>query len=180
MTQFSWPMRVLHWLLAASLVSMLFIGVGMVGSLDHYGALLAVHRPLGILVLVLAVVRLIVRWRSSLPPFPETMSERERFIASASEKLMYALMISLPLIGWLMLSAGHTPIVLVGPLHLPPLLAPNPRLFATLRSLHTGLAYTLFITFLAHLGAVLFHTLIVRDGLLSRMLPWRAAPKSDD
>jgi cytochrome b561 len=176
--QHSLPLRVLHWLLAAALIGMLFIGVSMVGSLDHYGALLAVHRPLGALVFVLAIARLIVRWRSTLPPFPETMSARERTLASASEKLMYALMLSLPLVGWAMLSAGHTPIVLIGALHLPPLLAPNPPLFAVLRTLHTVLAYTLFVAFLAHLGAVLFHTLIVRDGLLSRMLPWRA--KSED
>lgn len=172
--QHSLPLRVLHWLLAAALISMLFIGVGMVGSLDHYGVLLAVHRPLGILVFVLALVRLVVRWRSTLPPFPETMSERERVIASASEKLMYGLMLSLPLVGWAMLSAGHLPIVLVGSLHLPPILAPSPSLFAALRTLHTVLAYTLFVAFLAHLGAVLFHTLIIRDRLLSRMLPWRA------
>lgn len=177
--QHSLPLRILHWLLAAALIGMLFIGVSMVGSLDHYGALLAVHRPLGISIFVLAVIRLVVRWRSTLPPFPETMSARERVLASASEKLLYALMLSLPIVGWAMLSAGHSPIVLVGSLHLPALLSPNPSLFAALRTLHTVLAYALFVTFLAHLGAVLFHTLIVRDRLLSRMLPWRSGSKAD-
>jgi cytochrome b561 len=41
-----------------------------------------------------------------------------------------------------------------------------------LRETHTILAYLLFLAFLAHMGAVLFHTLILRDGLLDRMAPW--------
>jgi cytochrome b561 len=43
-----------------------------------------------------------------------------------------------------------------------------------LRRAHTLLAYLFFATFLAHLGAVLFHTLVVRDSLLKRMAPGRA------
>ncbi len=54
----------------------------------------------------------------------------------------------------------------------PPILPANPTLYAVLRKTHTILAYLLFVTFLAHLGAVLFHTLIVRDGLLKRMVIW--------
>ena len=93
-------------------------------------------------------------------------------MASTSEKLLYALMFALPLVGWGMLSAGHYPIVIYGPLHLPPILPANPMLYAFLRKTHTILAYLLFLTFLAHLSAVLFHTLIVRDRLLDRMALW--------
>jgi cytochrome b561 len=56
--------------------------------------------------------------------------------------------------------------------HLPPILPANPTLYALLRKTHTILAYLLFFTFLAHLSAVLFHTLIVRDRLLDRMAVW--------
>jgi cytochrome b561 len=42
-----------------------------------------------------------------------------------------------------------------------------------MRRAHTVLAYLLFLTFLAHIGAVLFHTWVVRDGTFSRMAPWR-------
>ena len=59
-----------------------------------------------------------------------------------------------------------------GSFHLPPILPANPMLYAVLRQLHTILAYLLFATFLAHLSAVLFHTLIVRDRLLERMALW--------
>jgi cytochrome b561 len=166
-------MRVLHWLLATLLVCMLFIGVSMVASLRDYQRLLALHRPLGIAIFVLAIVRLINRRLSHLPPFPATMSERERRIASASEWLLYGLMLSLPLVGWGMLSAGSYPIVMWGSWHLPPILPASPALHHLLRRAHTVLAYTLFLTFLGHLSAVLFHSLIVRDGLLRRMASWR-------
>jgi cytochrome b561 len=164
--------RILHWLMAAMLLTMLFIGVNMVASLGNYRALVAVHRPLGILVLILAILRLANRIFTTLPPFPPTMSSRERWVASASERLLYTLMIALPLVGWGMLSAGHYPIIMFGPLHLPPILPANPSLYAVLRKAHTLLAFLLFLTFLAHLSAVMFHTLIIRDRLLHRMALW--------
>ena len=73
---------------------------------------------------------------------------------------------------WAMLSAGSYPIVMFGQVHLPPILPASPFLYATLRETHTILAYMLFMAFLAHLGAILFHTLVLRDGLLNRMAPW--------
>jgi cytochrome b561 len=171
-TQFALLSRILHWLMAAMLLAMLFIGVMMVASLGNYHRLVAIHRPLGIIILILAIIRLVNRMFTTLPPFPPTMSQRERFLASASERLLYTLMFALPLVGWGMLSAGHYPIVMFGPVHLPPILPANPTLYAVLRKAHTILAYLLFVTFLFHLGTVLFHTLIVRDRLLNRMALW--------
>jgi hypothetical protein len=46
-----------------------------------------------------------------------------------------------------------------------------------LRRAHTILAYLFFFTFIAHFGAILFHTLVVRDGMLQRMLPWNFRPQ---
>ena len=83
----------------------------------------------------------------------------------------------LPLIGWGMLSAARYPIVLYGPVHLPFILPHNAMLYAVLRQMHTVLAYLFFLTFLAHFGAILFHTLIVRDGILKRMVPWTVRPR---
>jgi len=45
--------------------------------------------------------------------------------------------------------------------------------YSVLRKAHEVLAYLFFLTFIAHFGAILFHTLIVRDGMLNRMLPWK-------
>ena len=95
LTQFAWRSRILHWVMAVLLLTMLFIGVSMVVSLGDYHVLVAIHRPVGILILILAVVRIVNRMVTPLPPFPETMSARERVVASWSEKLLYALMIAL-------------------------------------------------------------------------------------
>jgi cytochrome b561 len=178
--KFAFQSRILHWLMAVMLLAMLFIGVAMVASLGNYHRLVAIHRPLGILILILAAIRLVNRMCTTLPPFPSTMSQLERQIASASERLLYTLMFALPLVGWGMLSAGHYPVVMYGPVHLPPILPASPILYAVLREAHTLMAYLLFITFLAHLGAVLFHTLIIRDGLLKRMSLWPSASAVPD
>ena len=169
--------RILHWLMAAMLLAMLFIGVAMVASLRNYHTLVALHMPLGIMIFILAIIRLINRTVTTLPPFPPTMSRQERWIATASEKLLYTLMLALPLVGWGMLSAGNYPVVLFGPAHLPSILPPNPTLYAILRKTHTILAFLLFLTFLGHVSAVLFHTLIIRDRLLGRMAIWPAFRK---
>jgi cytochrome b561 len=153
-------------------LTMLGVGVAMVASLADYHVLVSIHRPLGIAILVLVVVRFVNRQLSPLPPFPDTMPPAERRVAWASELLMYGLMFVFPLVGWGMLSAARYPIVLYGPLHLPPILPHNIVLYSVLRKAHTVLAYLFILAFLAHFGAILFHTLIVRDGILKRMVPW--------
>src|SRR5271156_2998411 len=117
-TQFALPSRILHWLMAACLLAMLFIGVSMVVSLGDYHTLLAIHRPLGILILLLAVLRLTTRLLTKVPEFPPAIAKPERLVAKASERLLYTLFFALPLVGWATLSAGHYPIVMFGTVHL--------------------------------------------------------------
>jgi cytochrome b561 len=171
--QFTVRMRFFHWLTAAMVLTMLGIGLAMVASLAYYHRLISIHRPLGILVLIVAVIRFINRRYSTMPPFLPTMSLRERSVASASELFLYALLFAQPLVGWGMLSAARYPVMLPGSLHLFPILPHNVMLYAVLRRAHTVLAYLLSLTILAHFAAVLFHTWVVRDGTFSRMAPWR-------
>jgi cytochrome b561 len=174
--QFTALARLLHWLMAAMVLTMLGIGVAMVSSLGDYHVLVSIHRPLGIAILLLVVVRFVNRLLSRLPPFPATMSRLERLAAQGGELTMYGLMFVLPLVGWGMLSAAGYPIVLYGSLHLPFILPHDLALYAVLRKAHTVLAYLFFLTFLGHFAAVLYHTLIVRDGILKRMAPWNIRP----
>src|ERR1700752_2913420 len=174
--QFTAFSRLLHWTMAAMVLTMLGIGVAMVASLSSYHVLVSIHRPLGIAILILVVVRFVNRLLNPPPPFPATMPRAERLAAKGSEFLMYGLMFALPLVGWGMLSAARYPIVLYGPVHLPYILPPDVMLYAGPRKTPTILAYLFFLTFLAHFGAILFHTLIVRDGILKRMAPWNIRP----
>ena len=168
--RFSAPSRLLHWLMALLVLAMLFIGVGMAASASgRYSLLLSVHRPLGIAILVLVAIRFINRLINRPPPLPATLPPLQRLAAKASHFALYALMFALPLVGWGMLSAGGYPIVLYGPLELPPILPQSAILYAGRRQLHTVLAYLLFATFLAHVAAALFHGLIRRDGVWGSM-----------
>ena len=181
--RFALPSRILHWLMAPMVIAQLLIGVTMIASLTYYPLLLAIHRPLGVLILVFAVVRLANRLTHRLPPFLATMSPAERRIASWSEYLLYALLLVQPLIGWAMLSAARFPIILVGPLHLPGIAPHDIDVYGVLRQVHGVFAFLLFLTFTAHVCAVLFHTLVLRDGLLDRMALWptkRAASQQDE
>jgi cytochrome b561 len=175
--QFAPLSRMLHWTMAAMILTMLCIGVTVVASLANYHVLVSIHRPLGIAILILVVVRFVNRKLSSLPPFPATMSRAECRAATASEYTMYGLMFVLPLVGWGMLSAARYPIVLYGSLHLPFILPHDAMLYAVLRKTHTILAYLFFLTIIAHFGAIMFHTLVVRDGMLKRMAPWNIRPR---
>jgi cytochrome b561 len=55
--QFTGSMRLLHWLMAALVLTMLGIGIAMVASLSDYHRLVSIHRPLGILILIMVVIR---------------------------------------------------------------------------------------------------------------------------
>ena len=58
---FNLTARILHWLMAAAILAMLFIGVGMTTSMTWRPWLIDIHRPLGIAILLLVVIRLINR-----------------------------------------------------------------------------------------------------------------------
>jgi cytochrome b561 len=166
--------RLLHWSMAAMVIAQLLIGVTMIASLAYYPLLLAIHRPLGVAILVFAVARLVNRLTHHPPPFLATMSPLERRIATWSERLLYGLLLVQPLVGWAMLSAARFPVILYGPVHLPGIAPHNITLYAVLRISHSILAFLLFLTFTAHMCAVLFHTLVLRDHLIDRMAMWPA------
>ncbi|OBG78711.1 MULTISPECIES: cytochrome b [unclassified Mycobacterium] len=171
--RFTLASRLLHWLMAPMVIAQLLLGVTMVAALAYYPLLLAIHRPVGLLILAFAVVRLANRLTHRPPAFLATMSRAERRIATWSEYLLYALLLVQPLTGWAMLSAARFPVTLAGPLRLPFIAPRNLDLFAVLRECHGVLAFLLFAAFTAHMCAVLFHTLVLRDRLLDRMALWR-------
>lgn len=166
--------RILHWVMAVLILAMLFIGIGMVATVsERYALLVSIHKPLGVLILLLVVIRIANRMFNPPPSLPRHLPAWQKLAAKASHLVLYALMVAMPLIGWGMLSAAGYPIVLYGPLHLPPILPHDDALYAALRSAHTVLAYLLFATILAHLGAALMHALIHRDGVFASMASWK-------
>jgi cytochrome b561 len=168
--RFSGLQRLLHWLMAIMVLTMLFIGVSMVSTLKPFFlTLISIHKPLGIAILALAVLRLGIRWALGAPPLPDDLPRVQALAARLSHVVLYALLIVMPLVGWGMLSAGGYPIVLYGPIHLPKILSHDGQLHANLLMTHIVLAYIFFATILMHVGAALFHALIRRDGVFRAM-----------
>ena len=168
---FPWPLRLLHWLMAVALLGMLFVGVSMVASVEgSQPTLLAWHKSLGVLLLVLAGLRLLLRLLLPTPPLPADMPVMQRLAAQGSHVLLYALMLIQPLVGWAMQSAAGYPLELFGQWPLPALLAEHAGHYSLLREAHAWLAYTLFAVILLHLAAGLYHGLVRRDGVLEAML----------
>jgi cytochrome b561 len=162
-------LRLVHWLMALMVMAMMFIGVGMVSTAGPlYPVLLALHRPLGIAILVLVLIRLPLRLATGAPSLPEDLAPAQKLVAQASHWLLYASMAGMPLIGWGMLSAGGYP-VLAGGWVLPPILPHDLALYALLRWAHTVVALLFFALVLGHLCAALMHGLIRRDGVLRSM-----------
>jgi cytochrome b561 len=171
-TRFTVLQRALHWLMAVCILAMLFIGVGMVSTvMPKYLTLVSIHKPLGIAILVLGLIRLVVRLIYRAPPLPVDLPEPMKLAAHLSHYAFYALMIGMPLIGWGMLSAAAYPVVLFGGVHLPAILPQSDSLHALLWNAHFYLAFAFFALILLHLAAALFHALIRRDGVFEAMAP---------
>jgi cytochrome b561 len=169
-TRFTVPQRMLHWLMAICILSMLFIGVGMVSTVTpKYLTLVQIHKPLGIAILVLALIRLTLRIVYGAPALPADLPEPIKLAANLSQYIFYVLMIGMPLIGWAMLSAASYPVVLFGSVHLPSILPQSPSLHTLLWHAHYYLAFAFFAVILMHVSAILFHKLIRNDGIFETM-----------
>jgi cytochrome b561 len=167
---FALPARILHWLMAAMILAMLLIGAGMISTTtSRYPELLAWHRPIGLTILILVLIRLAVRLTHRPPPLPADLPAIQVAAAKGSHYLLYALMIGMPLIGWAMQSAGGYPVVVWKGFTMFPILPHDIVIYGWLRLAHGVLAYAFFLLILGHLGAALFHALVRRDGVFDSM-----------
>lgn len=157
--------RSLHWLMAAMILAMLFIGAGMMTSLRWRPELIGWHIPLGLAILALVIVRIVNRLGQRTPPLPDTLPRWQAFAARASHWILYGLMVAMPLLGWATLSAGGFPIEPLPGVHLPALVSVGPTWHAYARTAHGLLAFALFGTILVHLSAGLLHACVLRDGV---------------
>ncbi|MFC9439189.1 cytochrome b [Nocardia sp. NPDC057030] len=170
MARFDPLTRVLHWLMAVLVVAALIAGAGMVRWWGESAAVRTWHMTIGIGVLALAVVRVVNRVLRRGPGAFARLGPIERRVAAGSEILMYALLLAQPLIGWAMVSAAEGSVRLAGGVELPAPGWVDWNRYERLRSLHTYFGYALLLVFTAHICAIAFHALVLRDGLLRRML----------
>jgi cytochrome b561 len=170
----------LHWLMAAAIVAMLAIGWIMTDESLISGpprfALYQWHKSLGITILALAIIRLGWRLLHPAPPYPDSMKLWEKWAAQGVHIALYALMIGMPLTGWLLSSASPYKTVIYGLVPLPnlPWIADQPNrqeLGHFFGETHETLALVLAAFALIHVGAALKHHFVHRDDIMLRMAP---------
>ena len=128
------------------------------------------HFMLGLSIFMLVWVRLIAIITGGIPKiFPEP-PKWQLFAARTVHLTLYLLMISTPLLGWLLLSAAGKPIPFFG-LHLPPLIAESKSMADSLKELHETIGTTGYFLIAIHTAAGLFHHYFVKDDTLLRILP---------
>ena len=142
------------------------------------------HKSFGFLVLALAVLRLAWRFANPSPGLPDGMPAIERIAAHLGHAGLYALLLALPLSGWLMVSASPwgIPTVLFEVLPVPHLPVPEAlggkaEAEAVLKELHEVLGFALLALVVLHVAAALKHHFINRDTVLRRMVS--TAPASE-
>jgi len=175
-TRFHIALRIVHWGMALLILAMLFMGIGMVSTVaPAYPVLLALHREVGVALLVLVIVRLAIRLTTGTPPLPDDLPRWQIRAAQGSHAMLYLAMTTMPLIGWAMLSAGGYPVQVAGAVILPPILPGNIQLYSLLRGAHAAVACAFFALILAHMSAALVHALVRRDGIFASMAFGRRA-----
>lgn len=134
------------------------------------------HFALGLTVFALVWIRMIARVLGTTPPIVPAVPPWQRALAHAVEFTLYALMIVLPILGWVTLSAKGTTVSFFG-FELPALLAPNEPVAARTKELHETLGTAGYFLVALHAGAALYHHYVRRDNTLTRMrLSGRAEP----
>ncbi|HBN50380.1 MULTISPECIES: cytochrome b [Thalassospira] len=161
-----------HWLIAILFVTMFAIGWYM--DLLPLGleklAWISRHKSIGVTILLLVVLRII--WRLA-EQTPEGLGEKawERQAAKLAHFALYAVMLAMPLSGWLMSSAANFSVSVFGLFTLPDLVGPDKALYEQLRFTHWILSWVIVGLVGLHVAAAFKHHFINRDATLRRMLP---------
>ena len=160
-----------HWGLAILIVAeYVFVWLIPEGTRGP-NALASYHMSFGIVILALIFARIVWRGRVHTPPHPEGMPSWQIKASLWTHGLLYALLVVLPLSGWLWVSANGWHVTLFGVVDLPPLLAKQPALGAFFSGTHEFLASAVLALVALHTLAALYHWLIVKDNLMQNMWP---------
>lgn len=173
----------LHWVVASFLIVNVVVGLAAANADDaNVRRLVDLHKSLGLTLLGLVILRILWRLAHKPPPLPATYSRAEQFGAHAAHFLLYAVMLLLPLTGYIhdsawKLAATH-PIVLYGLVHFPRIgfiealdPATKEQVHSIFSATHTYLGYGLYALVALHLLGVAKHHAMDHEEELQRMLP---------
>ncbi|RKE79350.1 cytochrome b/b6 domain-containing protein [Rhizobium sp. AG855] len=173
-------LRILHWLRAVLILSLIACGWYMTGRAEHdpvAGFLYPGHKQFGLLAWLLALVHLVLRWRhqATLPTTPAALKPLEKLLSHGIHRLIIALTLLTPMLGYAMSSSltdgDGVPFFFLS--HVPEILPKNDGAFAAFQMLHRYSAYILLLCIALHIAGTVKHRLQDRNGetdVLPRML----------
>jgi cytochrome b561 len=164
--------RVLHWITAALVLTMIPIGVAM-ANVDFgpwQDTLYDLHRSIGAVLLPLILGRLLWRLKHPAPPLPADISAAQQMAAHATHWLLYGLLILQAIVGWIATSAYPAPIKVFWLFELPPIWREDNAFSELMFTAHRFIGIAIALLLCAHIGAALFHHFVRKDGVLMRMV----------
>jgi cytochrome b561 len=172
--------KLCHWLIFA-LFAFQYAAANIMLRMEEGGAVLGLnqstyynwHKSIGLVALLFAMIRLLARRSGRLPDWASTLGPGEKRFIHRAEQALYAAMFVMPVSGYLYVMAGGYGVNLFGRWTLPNPVGPQEGLALVAKWTHISASYLLAATLIAHIGLVLRHQLVLRDGLLGRMLPGR-------
>ncbi|MDI4658484.1 cytochrome b [Xanthobacter autotrophicus] len=167
------PARWLHWIMAVLVLSVIPAGFIMMNlpSGPAQDWFFDLHRSIGFTILCLAVLRVVVRILNPPPPRPANLPFALWLPAEIIHYILYTLLLVMPPLGWLASNAFGSTVSVFGLFNLPNLVSKDDALADLFGGWHQRLAYLITALVILHIAAGLWHGIIKRDGVLSRMLP---------
>jgi cytochrome b561 len=165
--------KTLHWLILALLIAQFIFAWTMphIGRNTPVTTLISLHFTFGVIILAVAIVRLVWRLTHGEPTPLDGIPPWQTATAHIVHWLLYALLLIVPLLGWINASWRGMPIVMFG-LEVPPLIAKNAAGWQWTGDVHGLLAnYVMLALVGLHVVAALYHRIVRNDGVLERMLP---------
>jgi cytochrome b561 len=165
--------KLLHWLVVL-LLSVQFTIAWTMPPI-HRGTipegLIGLHLSLGTLIMGAVIVRLLWRWGHPVPLAPDGVPVWQHRLAEGTHQALCALLLLVPVLGWMNASARSWRVGLFGFLTLPNIVPEGAAFGAFIGDVHSRASYALLGVIGLHLLAVLYHRFVLRDGVLRRMLP---------
>lgn len=165
--------QVFHWVIVVLVVVMAYLGLTMTdlpNGPDKIGVY-ALHKSIGMTILGLVALRLLWRLFDGTPDtLPGTPTWQAR-TATYTHIGLYALLVAVPLSGWVLNSAAGFPLHWFDLVKLPSIAAKSESLDSLAGQWHEFLFWALIVLSLVHTAAALYHHVFQRDATLARMLP---------
>ena len=166
--------RLFHWVVVLLLLVQIPAGIAMIAPALEQGLidrLFVLHKGLGVVLLVVVVARALWRLTHAAPPMSETIPELERRIATTAHGVIYAVLVLVAGSGYVHVVGDGFPIEMMDALGLPTLLPLMPEVASWASLVHRFSTFLLVALVSVHVGEVMRHHLVVRDGTLERMWP---------